>query len=331
MPPTRASSALRVLGLSPEEEQLYHRLTPITGHTVAGAAELLQVKPDELVEAGSGLTDLGLVSFDGGRLEVPVLADALAALVRREARLASSAAARLELLAGAVPQLVAATTRPEQGEVTAVQPLDGELSAGGSAVHLLRDMLRNSEGDMLWLRPDTWSIRPREEAVNKFLAAEIAGGRRSRAIYPVRALAVDTEALRARARAGEEVRVISDVPTRMFILGDSHAVMPEPLGLLDDPRIHVRQRSLVTALTYWFEELWDRARPVPGIETAEPRPDLRRFMLEQLMAGATDEVIARKLGIGLRTVRRRIATLMVDAGADTRFQLGAEASRRGWL
>jgi DNA-binding NarL/FixJ family response regulator len=49
------------------------------------------------------------------------------------------------------------------------------------------------------------------------------------------------------------------------------------------------------------------------------------------MAGATDEVIARKLGIGLRTVRRRIASLMTELGVDTRFQAGVEAVRRGWL
>ena len=39
----------------------------------------------------------------------------------------------------------------------------------------------------------------------------------------------------------------------------------------------------------------------------------------------------RKLGIGLRTVRRRIAELMTDLGVDTRFQAGVEAVRRGWL
>ena len=30
-------------------------------------------------------------------------------------------------------------------------------------------------------------------------------------------------------------------------------------------------------------------------------------------------------------VRRRIAAIMSDLGADTRFQAGAEAARRGWL
>jgi hypothetical protein len=30
-------------------------------------------------------------------------------------------------------------------------------------------------------------------------------------------------------------------------------------------------------------------------------------------------------------VRRRIADIMVELGADSRFQAGAEAARRGWL
>ena len=108
-------------------------------------------------------------------------------------------------------------------------------------------------------------------------------------------------------------------------------MLPEPLGFADEPRVHIRQRSIVAALTLWFELLWSRATPVPDLEAATGHPDARRFLLEQLMAGATDEVIARRLGIGLRTVRRRIAELMTDLGVDTRFQAGAEAVRRGWL
>ncbi len=159
----------------------------------------------------------------------------------------------------------------------------------------------------------------------------MATGRRSRAIYPVRALTEAPEALRARARMGEEVRVMSEVRTRMFIFGTAHAVLPEPLGFADEPRVHVRQRSVVAALTMWFESMWASAAPVPELEDGDISLDGRQFLLEQLMAGATDEVIARKLGIGLRTVRRRIAGLMVELGVDTRFQAGVEAVRRGWL
>jgi DNA-binding CsgD family transcriptional regulator len=117
----------------------------------------------------------------------------------------------------------------------------------------------------------------------------------------------------------------------MFILGDAHAVLPEPLGFADEPRVHVRQRSIVAALALWFDSLWARATPVEELERGNARPDLRRFLLEQMLAGATDEQIARNLNIGLRTVRRRIATVMTDLGVDTRFQAGVEAVRRGWL
>ena len=80
-----------------------------------------------------------------------------------------------------------------------------------------------------------------------------------------------------------------------------------------------------------FELMWERAAPVPDMDFGEARPDLRRFLLQQLAAGAKDEQIARTLGISLRTVRRRVADLLIDLGVDTRFQAGAEAVRRGWL
>ncbi len=50
----------------------------------------------------------------------------------------------------------------------------------------------------------------------------------------------------------------------------------------------------------------------------------------QLLAlGMKDEAIARYLGWGLRTVRRRVARLMEEHGVDTRFQLGAAVTAAG--
>ena len=162
------------------------------------------------------------------------------------------------------------------------------------------------------------------------IAEAIAQGRRSRVIYPVRALNAASREILGRVAVGEEIRVLPDLPTRLLIIGDSHAVMPEPLGLADSPLSVTRQRGIVEAMTLWFELLWDRA-VVPDLGQAEPRLDLRRFLLEQLAAGAHDELIARTLGISLRTVRRRVAGLMSELGADSRFQAGVEAVRRGWL
>ena len=71
-----------------------------------------------------------------------------------------------------------------------------------------------------------------------------------------------------RAGLGEQVRIISEVPTRLFIFGDAHAVIPEPLGFADEPRLLVRQRWIVAALMLLFESLWERAAPVPELEAA---------------------------------------------------------------
>jgi len=324
------SSVLAALGLDRTAENLYFRLAPLSGHTVVGVAQLVQTEPDRLLRDVRPIVERGLVVVADERIIVPPLAEAVSELVLREARIAATSASRLAELSSAVPHLVAAATRPDREDLAEVRPLDGELSSGGNPIDLLQLMMRTSRGDMLWLRPDAWAM-PRESRIAELLAEAMATGRRSRAIYPVRAVTEAPEALRTRARLGEQVRVISEVPTRMFVLGDSHAVLPEPLGFADEPRVHIRQRSVVAALTLWFEALWLRASPLPELEGSAGHLDSRRFLLEQLMAGATDEVIARKLGIGLRTVRRRIAELMVELGVDTRFQAGVEAVRRGWL
>jgi hypothetical protein len=46
-------------------------------------------------------------------------------------------------------------------------------------------------------------------------------------------------------------------------------------------------------------------------------------IIEMLRSGHTDMRIARSLGITERTVRRRIALLMTEVGARSRFQFGA--------
>ncbi len=324
------SSVLAALGLDRRTEQLYFRLAPASGHTVTGVAQLVQQRPDQLMRSLAPLLERGLVVVSEDRIVVPALAEAVSELVLRQARSAASSAAMLAELSSAVPHLVASTTRPDPRHVTEVHPLDGELSSGGDPLELLQLMVRTSRGDMLWLRPDAWAM-PRESKVSELVAEAMATGRRSRAIYPARALTEAPDALRVRAGLGEQVRIISEVRTRMFIFGDTHAVIPEPIGFTDEPRVHVRQRSIVAALTMWFESLWDRAAPMPELEAGRVSPDGRQFLLEQLMAGTTDEVIARNLGIGLRTVRRRIAALMTELGVDTRFQAGVEAVRRGWL
>jgi DNA-binding CsgD family transcriptional regulator len=276
----------------------------------------------------ASLIDLDVVRIDGDRVIVLRHDQVLSAAIARESDAAVQVRERLDDLAAAVPFLAAAGSRPGPGEVENVHALDGEVSTGGNALQLLTALIEQSRGDLLFLRPDTWQM-PRESAMSQVVGRAVASGRRSRAVYPLRTLHEAPDVLHARMDEGEEVRLIDDLPTRLFVISGTHAIVPEPLGYADEPRLLVRQGSLVDALTLLFELYWEKAVPVS--EPSGQPGSARMFILRQLQAGAKDEQIARTMGLSLRTVRRRISELMIELGADTRFQAGAEAARRGWL
>ena len=325
-----AGSVLTALGLTLEEERQYQQLLPLSGGPAADVAIVLGTTEEELGERLAPLLERGLVSLRGSRLVVLTLPALVARLIEEQALTAARVRERLHDLSAAIPYLVASATRPGPGQMEELGGLDGELSAGGNALQLLTDLIENSQGDLLWWRPDAWLL-PREAAISVVVGRAVASGRLSRAIYPLRALHEAPEVLQARARQGEQVRVIDEMPTRMLVIRGTHAILPEPLGYADEPRLLVRQSAIVGALTLLFERSWDQAIALPDLDTRLPRVDVRGSLLRQLAAGAKDEQIARTLGLSLRTVRRRVADLMIELGADTRFQAGVEAARRGWL
>jgi len=67
------------------------------------------------------------------------------------------------------------------------------------------------------------------------------------------------------------------------------------------------------------------------IHCSDSLTTVEREVLRLLATGATHQTVAHRLEIPLRTVRRRIAALMMQLGAISPFQAGAEAARRGWL
>jgi DNA-binding NarL/FixJ family response regulator len=89
--------------------------------------------------------------------------------------------------------------------------------------------------------------------------------------------------------------------------------------------------ALVGAAYSLFEAAWESAA---GLTTffAAPRPRIdaqARQILRALGSGLTDEAAARKLGMSLRTYRRRIAELLVALDAGSRFQAGLRAAELG--
>ncbi|MFF3664154.1 helix-turn-helix transcriptional regulator [Microtetraspora malaysiensis] len=169
-----------------------------------------------------------------------------------------------------------------------------------------------------------------EKYADMWIHAIKEGDLTSRLIIPVSALGVPAfrEAAALLNRAGAEVRSLDQVPSWFFTLGHDAAGLPVQWGA--SPPEHAYNCSLVQspvvvgALRALFTELWGRAVPVA-------RPGGTIQVLRLAAQGLSDELIARHLGLSVRTVRARFAEAIAELGANSRFQAGVEASRRSWL
>lgn len=123
--------------------------------------------------------------------------------------------------------------------------------------------------------------------------------------------------------------VIDDLAALIALPPDGMALGPETDVRSGGEGLLVRGSLLVGALIRLFEQQWNLAVPV-GQGAAELDQADRR-LLALLSVGLTDEAMARHIGLSRRTVQRRLAELSKSVGAESRFQLGVEASRRGWV
>ena len=157
----------------------------------------------------------------------------------------------------------------------------------------------------------------------------LAQGRfRQRTIYPADVMVSDAGRawVLSWAAVGEEQRVSLGPPSDFAIFGEEAVMAVSEWGNAAADYVLIREPMIVAAFTALFDRAFDRALPVAGDEEGV-RSDQR--LLRLLGLGLKDESIARYLGVSLRTVRRRVAHLMVVHGAETRFQLGLAVAREG--
>ncbi|MER7751510.1 LuxR family transcriptional regulator [Kitasatospora sp. NPDC097643] len=132
---------------------------------------------------------------------------------------------------------------------------------------------------------------------------------------------------------GGRVRIAPSLPMRLVIFDRKAAVVPTDPDDSSVGALVLSGPGLVSALCALFEHVWESATPF-GAETAGGREGLNsqaRAVLSLLAQGHTDEVVARKLGVSVRTSRRITAELMSWLGGRSRFQAGVIAGERGLL
>ncbi|MET8853699.1 helix-turn-helix transcriptional regulator [Amycolatopsis sp. NPDC004625] len=145
---------------------------------------------------------------------------------------------------------------------------------------------------------------------------------RSRAGYAARAR------LTHLSGRGAQIRTLSRVPEAAVVFDRSLAVT---LDVADLSARRVRDQGMVRFLLGLFDQLWDGATPFSAEDqgySGEIAHDLQQAIARLMAQGLTDEVVARRLGMSVRTCRRHIAAMLQNLDAVSRFQAGVQAASR---
>jgi DNA-binding NarL/FixJ family response regulator len=174
-----------------------------------------------------------------------------------------------------------------------------------------------------------------DAALPRDLAA-INRGVRMRQIYQHTARAsLHTRAyVAAVVDAGAEVRTTEQLPERMLVFDRSTVFIPKRIGPEESAgALIVREPVLVAFLCSLFDQFWVAATPFiadgPGYKNV--LDELQRSIIRLLAQGLKDEVVARRLGMSVRTCRRHIAVIMQELEAESRFEAGVKAAGLGLL
>ena len=325
----KQQGVLEALGLSAPEDVVYRLLLADGPLSVKNIGSQTNFKRSEILAILASLEHKGLVSQTPGSQPRYVAAPprpALEALVVQRA----DELKRVEVEVGRLAAAFAA--RPDLDRARA--PV--ELVHGGDATRQRWvQVQRTARTEVKILERPPYVIpttTPNPEEL------ELLGrGIRYRVLYDQTSFDAPGKLASALAciSAGEEAKVMSGVPMKLIVADNEVALTHDPQEEIQSGLI-VRPSPLMDALLLLFEVLWDSATPFRSeltpsavAETGDALDSTDLQILSLLAVGAKDEAIAHRLDLGVRTVRRRIARLMEDWKAGTRFQAGIEAGRRG--
>jgi DNA-binding CsgD family transcriptional regulator len=135
------------------------------------------------------------------------------------------------------------------------------------------------------------------------------------------------------ASLGGQTRTVPSLPMNMVIVDRKVALVPLDPQNARKGALELTNEGAVATMCLLFDQFWDAATPwtEPALPDKYGLTRREREILSMLAIGHTDDWIARRLGLSLRTVRRVIADLMTRLDARSRFEAGVLAVRSGWL
>ncbi|XVQ08667.1 DNA-binding response regulator [Spirillospora sp. CA-255316] len=183
--------------------------------------------------------------------------------------------------------------------------------------------------------PDTW-VMP--EVRDQILASRWTPPRELRVckLYNPRALADEESERRLLAMAGRgvEIRICpTRLPQETIIIDRRVAVLAGPPVQGQRTYTVVRSPEVVKSVRSLYWATWDSSIALAEFRRGRPPAlsEQSREILRLLGEGFKDETAARRLGLSLRTYRRRVAEILTLLDADSRFQAGLRAHELGLL
>ncbi|MFD0889328.1 LuxR C-terminal-related transcriptional regulator, partial [Streptosporangium algeriense] len=320
------SPPLESLGFTSAQISLYNAVLRLHRATCAELAEALDGSPEPLSRELATLVKLGVVHEQGGEYLACHPATALGHLLADRLDRLAAESRRIDTVVGSIRDLI---HQYDAGR---------DYQAGQFSVDLVggADELYESVIGMAVQAPplELLSVIPDRRTMNDFahryadqwIGAQRAGLLSTRNIIPVQTLEIPAlrEKLDQFQQAGARIRTLDTVPSWFLVAGTDAAGVPARWGgtLAESAyNFHlVRTSVVVAALRSLFDELWARPAPLPWPRRGDGMIQVLRLAAQ----GVSDEMIARQLGISVRTVRARFADAMAELGAQSRFQAGAE-------
>ncbi|MER7110105.1 helix-turn-helix transcriptional regulator [Streptomyces sp. NPDC000229] len=134
-------------------------------------------------------------------------------------------------------------------------------------------------------------------------------------------------------RTGGEVRTLGDSFEQMVVFDRELALIPADSNR--DAAVVIRLPAVIDFLMGVFERAWVKGRPFGSqnraVDVSELVSGVRMSIIQLLAEGETDEAIARRVGLSVRTCRTHVAKIYQELGARSRCQLGVLIAQSGLL
>lgn len=262
----------------------------------------------------------GLIRFRDGMIDVAAPSVTLSAAMLGHL---SAQQAVLDELRALIEHLPPLDQRWAEGADRCVRGIEGEIVVGTPAAtdHQVRLLAADPPEQGGWMLPSFESMRSFLVPVLEQLPA------RPPFRLVLNSAELDDTGYRALIdeliEGGAEVRLLPVVPQLLYVDPVRHAAIP----ITRDCRapggaVFFENRAVVEAFAASFDAWCHAARPY------RPSREGWASVLELMAEGLMDRQIAAVLGVGVRTVHRRIADAMDELGAGSRFELGIAWAQR---